>query len=268
MESICRFVPAKNIDLDIKTVHFVYETDIKNLKQPFESALFRVALVTEGSGVLKIGKNKYDLTPKTLFFTFPGECYEIDFDDDFKYIYITFVGSYVSDMLESFGIGHSRFVFKDFTHTDLWYDAIWRITSLNANILTESVLCYTLSVIGTDSQPCVSAYDKKQLMDMLSEYIDLHYREADISLGKIAKKFSYTEKYLSSFFKTNMKINFSEYINTLRIRYGMELLNDGNYTVSQIASMCGYSDSLYFSKVFKKQTGHTPSEYIKEHRIN
>jgi len=99
---------------------------------------------------------------------------------------------------------------------------------------------------------------------MIVDYIDNHYRDKDISLNKIAGVFSYTEKYISHLFKKNMKIPFTGYINLLRMKYACELMDKNIYTITEIASLCGYRDSLYFSKVFKKNFEISPSEYIKK----
>ena len=128
MASICRFVPNKSGNGDIKTVHFVYETEFKKLRQPFYRPVYCVHLVTKGEGVLKFNGGEYALRCGTLFFSFPSLVYEIDASDDFEYIYISFIGSYASALLEDFGISPESAVYYDFTHSELWHDAIHRIT--------------------------------------------------------------------------------------------------------------------------------------------
>ena len=60
-----------------------------------------------------------------------------------------------------------------------------------------------------------------------------------------------------------MNIGFSKYLNQLRIKHAYDLISQNMTSVSEIAYNCGFSDSLYFSKVFKKITGISPTEYIK-----
>ncbi|MBQ7901986.1 MAG: helix-turn-helix transcriptional regulator [Clostridia bacterium] len=263
MDSICRFVPSKSGGGDIKTVHFVYETEIKKLKQPFFRPLYYVNLVTKGNGVLKFNNTEFRLECGTLFIMFPSVFYEIEASDDFEYIYISFMGSYASTLLAEFKITLDNSVYYEFTHARLWHDAIQRITPANANILTESVLYYTLALIQSDHENCETNQKKQKLLEMIINYIDVHYREQDISLSKISGIFSYTEKYLSSFFRKNMNVKFTEYLNALRIQYAIELINQSEFNISEISAMCGYSDSLYFSKVFKRYMGSTPTDYIK-----
>ena len=75
-----------------------------------------------------------------------------------------------------------------------------------------------------------------------------------------------TEKYLSYLFKKNMQIGFTQYVNNLRIQCALGLIGEGWQSVSEIAFASGYSDALYFSKVFRKKVGCTPSQRIREKR--
>jgi two-component system response regulator YesN len=60
---------------------------------------------------------------------------------------------------------------------------------------------------------------------------------------------------------------FSGYLNRLRIDQACRLLEKEDYTIAQISSMVGYSEQSYFSRVFKKMTGMTPSKWrAKYHR--
>jgi hypothetical protein len=60
------------------------------------------------------------------------------------------------------------------------------------------------------------------------------------------------------------KITLSDYIATLRIQQACTLISHGFTSVSDISNQCGYSDPQYFSKIFKKILGESPSEYIKK----
>ena len=64
-----------------------------------------------------------------------------------------------------------------------------------------------------------------------------------------------------------MKMNTSEFINTVRINQAKELMQSGNLTISEISYKVGYSDNAYFSKTFKKITGLTPGEFRRNQSI-
>ncbi len=99
---------------------------------------------------------------------------------------------------------------------------------------------------------------QKQLSDILS-YISNHYCEK-ILLSDIADAFYMSDKYFSRFFKKNYGISFVDYLNQYRVTEAARLLNETDYRISQVASMCGFDNFSYFSKTFKKFTGKLPKE--------
>ena len=260
--SICNFIPAKNHTGTLKTVHFVYEADFHTLRQPFLRPIYYVHLVTGGTATLKIYDKEYPLQQGTLFFSFPAVPFTIDGSEDFKYLYISFMGTSAAALLQELEITVSNAVYPDFQHLiDFWMRSITRVNQKNANLLSEGVLLCTLSFISTDSA-LENRKPPENLLEMLVDYIDNHYRDPDLSLKKLSGIFSYTEKYISYIFKRKMNMGFNHYLNILRIQYALDLIAKDVSSVSEIAALCGYSDPLYFSKVFKKRVGYTPTEYI------
>ena len=267
-ESICKFMPAKNHAESIKTVHFVYESDFHTLRQPFLHAIHYVHLVTSGSATLCLYGNSYPLKKGTLFFILPALPVTIDGSEDFKYTYISFMGAGVPAMLEELGVDPSHLIFHGFDHMiDFWMHSIVHLRNQTANLLSEAVLLYTLSYLGKED-PVRERKDNDSTFRMLADYVDAHYRDPDLSLKRLAGIFSYTEKYLSHLFKQKMNVGFSQYLNILRISYASKLIGEGAQSVTEISVMCGYSDPLYFSKLFKKKFGCSPTEYIKRQEKN
>ncbi len=265
-DSICKFIPAKNPTGDIKTVHFVYESDFHTLKQPFLRPIYYAHLVTDGSAKMTCVGKEFTLEKGTLFFIFPAIPVSIVGSDDFKYMYISFMGSTVPSLLEELRVNKDAPTFPDFAHLiDFWMSSLVRLDEKNANLLSEGVLLYTLSYLNSREESKKEA-DAQNLFHMLVDYIDSNYRDPDLSLKKLSTIFSYTEKYISHLFKKHMNIGFILYLNNLRLRYATELISSGVTSVSEVAVRCGYRDPLYFSRIFKKKTGCTPTEYGKKNR--
>lgn len=265
-ESICRFLPSKNYSGNIKTVHFVYETDFMTLNQPFIRPIYYLHLVTDGEATIRYADKTERLTPGTLFFFFPAVPYEIDGDENFKYIYISFMGSYVQQLLSELDITIERSVFDGFSHlTDIWMNAIARINDKNGTVLSESILLYSLSFVPAIDNEKNSPKNNDDILEMLVDYVDTHFKDPKLTLKRAALIFSYSEKYLSHMFKVKMSIGFNAYLNKLRIQHACHLIDMGMNSVTEIAISCGYNDPLYFSKTFKKATNKTPTQYI-QHR--
>lgn len=91
-------------------------------------------------------------------------------------------------------------------------------------------------------------------------YIDEHYAEK-ISLEQIAAQSHVNSTYMSELFKKEMGVRLIDYINNLRVIHACEYLRFSNYSMGQIAELCGFNDQNYFTKVFKKFLNTTPSNY-------
>lgn len=92
-------------------------------------------------------------------------------------------------------------------------------------------------------------------------YIDAHYAE-DIGRQSLAERFYVTADHLSHLFNKETGLSIPDYLARARVEQAKRLLCQGQ-TVSEAAQAVGYDNFAYFSTVFKKLTGETPSEYRK-----
>ena len=96
-------------------------------------------------------------------------------------------------------------------------------------------------------------------------YIQQHYREA-LRLEDVSSAAGFNATYFSTLFKKETGQNFVDYLTDLRIGKAKELLSGEDLSVQDVAEMVGYQDLKYFSKLFKKLTGVSPSDYKKLYR--
>lgn len=95
--------------------------------------------------------------------------------------------------------------------------------------------------------------------------IKTRYTE-NISLSELAERYGISISYLSSLVKEELHLSFSEYITAKRIQKAKELLEDETLSIEQIAEQTGYNDYFYFTKIFKKTLGISPSKYRKNYK--
>lgn len=87
-----------------------------------------------------------------------------------------------------------------------------------------------------------------------------NYSEVE-SLDDVADRLHITKTYLSKVFKEDLDINFVMFLSRIRISKAKELMLLGNHNITQISREVGYEDPKYFTRVFKRITGETPSQY-------
>jgi len=93
-------------------------------------------------------------------------------------------------------------------------------------------------------------------------YIQTHYA-TKILQEDIAQQLHISVRYLSKLFKSYMGVTLSNYINIYRINRSIELMQDTNLTLTEIALQVGFKDSQHYSKVFGSVINATPSQYRK-----
>lgn len=101
---------------------------------------------------------------------------------------------------------------------------------------------------------------KIALFKSIQQYITNNIKE-NLDLENIAERFNISSYYFSRTFKKVVGYNFSDYINMERIKMAKELLCKENMSVKEVCYLVGYSEPNYFSKVFKKYEGVTPTEF-------
>ena len=93
------------------------------------------------------------------------------------------------------------------------------------------------------------------------QYIDENYNNQDLSVNQVAEYMRLNPSYLGVVFKKINNYPISQHITKVRMKQSIKLLEKGDYRITDIAEMVGYSDVFYFSKKFKKIYGCSPSEF-------
>ena len=136
-----------------------------------------------------------------------------------------------------------------------------------SNALTAPAFCESMTYIlyetacdegmqpkTTDAEPPVIA--------KLEEYLKEHYTE-ELTNTRLSQVFGFVPSYLSRLFRTWRGMSPSEYLLKYRIRTAIGLMEaDPDMLVKEAANKVGLKDPYYFSKLFKKETGMSPSEYF------
>ena len=135
----------------------------------------------------------------------------------------------------------------------------------NATLLNQFTLTLNLYRVV-----CKGVGDKKKLKDTsvitasIASYIDINYGDKNLSLTSVADIFGISEPYLSSIFKQSLGINFSTYVEGVRIEKAKEFLEKTNLSIGEISDHVGYGSANSFCRAFKRVMGSSASEYRKK----
>lgn len=142
-------------------------------------------------------------------------------------------------------------------------DPVKPIMELNTEVEVIEYLRQIMTKADKELQR-IDGESKSVLIHSVLKYLNENYSNSSLSLNMISENHNVTPSYLSNKFKEEVCINFIKYLNNIRVRKAKELLEDISIKVYMVSSLVGYEDVRYFSRIFRKHTGYTPTEYQKK----
>lgn len=115
-----------------------------------------------------------------------------------------------------------------------------------------------------------AAFRRLQQIKMALEFIEQNYQKS-ITLEQLAHVSNLSAKYFCRYFRNILQRTPIDYLNYYRVEQACFLLEENKLSITEVAYACGYNDSSYFVRCFKKHKGITPNQYAKLsqfHRIN
>ncbi|CAM4504705.1 two-component system response regulator YesN [Paenibacillus endophyticus] len=166
---------------------------------------------------------------------------------------------------------------------------IYNIATVIKDFLSEEDYRSTLAEIEKRITACATFLDcKKEFLDILQQimtilqscrtrkhativercisYIDNHYME-DLSLDSAAQQIFFSPNYLSKILKDHLGVSFTKYLTEIRLKKAIQMLENGDMKVYEIAGKVGFKDDKYFYRVFKARFGITPDDYRKNNAL-
>lgn len=228
-----------------------------------------VQYTISGYGIYETEDITYSLENNTGFITcVPNDCkYYLPADNNnhWEYIYIHFGGSLAKQ----------------------FYEEILKITG---NIFTLPISNPAIQLLLTEYKllECGKQYERFEAGAFLYTFLTTLLREisspsssyshvtaakswinsnyaSDTSLAELCEMLQVSQSHLSRSFRKETGLSPIEYLSIVRLEHSIKLLVTTNLSINEIATLCGFSNSNYFSKVFRKKFGYTPSDYRKNH---
>lgn len=133
-----------------------------------------------------------------------------------------------------------------------------------ANLMSEEVM--TDEGEGEDSSSEMSSQDRK-FMESLLEAMERNMDNGKLVVDDLVNELSVSRSVFFKKLKMLTGMAPIEFVKEMRVKRAAQLIETGDYTMSQITYMVGFNDPRYFSKCFKQHYGMTPTEYREENNV-
>lgn len=252
--------------MDIKNIHIAHHYILDRAHKcayPKGRGQYGLVYALSGKAEYRFSTGeRFSLMPGDLLFLSPNNAYSIETERDFEHYTVNFE---IYKENSSLGVLGRPFCLLQGKNTEQLERVfrrlvgIWRKKRGNCEMQAVGCLYELLSLFYfayTDGQS--SAVYRRLLP--VKEYIETHFAE-NLSLEQLARFANMSATNFRREWKKLYGESPLQYRDTLRLYYAKEHLQNGYYSISEIAEKCGFEDASYFTRFFKKKTGLTPRAY-------
>ena len=229
----------------------------KKIAIPHSHDTWEIILNIEGNGHSNIGDKAYDFGPGTITCLPPGLCHDKVSTEGFTDIFLLvphFPTNSNEDVIHLQDNQSKSFeILMNLTYTSFVNEDVSNFRNLLGAFheLINQLLISWINPINSD--PTVEEMKNK---------LKNSFMDPEFSISELGSHVFYCSDHLRRRFKKTVGMTPTEYLIDLRLNHAKKLLTEHKgYTISEISTMCGYYDSRYFSRLFKKRLGVTPREF-------
>ena len=148
------------------------------------------------------------------------------------------------------------------TPDGFWQDVLTARGQLNQRTLPR-IQARALKMLDVARSTLLGGFSEqhRRLAQQVRSHIEENYADNKLSVNRLSALFSYSPNYLGNVFKRAYGLSVNDYINQYRVRQAKRLMDETSMMVYEIAFQVGFNDQHYFSKIFKRYEGVSPSEY-------
>lgn len=250
-----------------------------NFPRSIEANLF--VFVIDGGATFCIEQTVYEVSAGDILII-PAETMYIAKTESFcEYFFFHFSGKIdKTEVAPDFSMINNSFSFslQEVKHKYICFDLKISNDDVFNKVYTSIINCMDYRSYSTQSGRLLLDAEFSKIMFLLGETVENEHNNMPtlvkkmiiyikknltkpLSLSEISSQCSVSAPYASRIFKKHMNMTVTEYINSEKLCYACELIRNTSMNISEIADYLGYCDVFYFSKLFTKKFGKSPSKY-------
>lgn len=221
-----------------------------------------VAMILGGSAQYRMNKNTFTVQKGDILFFRKGTHYtaQVTSKEPWEHIVVAFridgdIGDFPTEGATR--VSHSN------RFAELFGQAysVWSGCGFGYKLQTKAIIHQILfSLMQENVSHMVDRNTALQALKAATDYMEQNYREK-ITVEELAVRSGYSASHFARIFTKVYATSPIQYLNRIRIMHAKNLLRTGQYTMTQIAQECGFSNVYYFSRCFKQITGTPPGRW-------
>ena len=231
---------------------------------------YQLLYVSSGKAFFSIGGHQQEAQAGSMVLYRPGEgqSYHYYAKDEPEVCWIHFSGSAVSEMLDKIGFSRTHILScgLSFNFTGLFNQIIMELQVKRPcfeeflSLLLQELFC---GILRSQLESSTDKFRNQKEMEQSVRFFNESFSQ-NICIEEYAKNQHMSVCWFIRCFKRYMGVTPMQYLTSIRIGKAKELLKNTNYSIQEIGNLVGYENPLYFSRIFHRQTGYSPSAYRKE----
>lgn len=231
---------------------------------------YKIHYIHQGKGIFKVGAKNYELSAGQGFVIYPNiiSYYEADKKEPWEYSWCAFDGINAEEYLRRANLSVENPIFnydKDDKVSNCFYNMAQALKLEKSKDLRLQSLLYEFLYLIIENTDLNYSYhttktNKDIYVNQAIEYMQINYSH-NIKVAEVAKYVGLDRKYISTVFKNIMGVTLQQYLINYRLNKAKDMMKESTLSIGSIARSVGYGDPLTFSRMFKKLSGESPSDY-------
>ena len=235
---------------------FVFSKDFQNY--------YTMALIVAGRAQYHFGKENITVQPGDILFVEKNTAYtaRVVSEEPWEHIVIAFRAESPVDFAD-LPVERVNRVQHSNRYKELFGQAfgVWSQCAFGYKIQTKALITQILFTLFSENiSQHFGASDAMRSLKEAVDYMEQNYSRK-ITVEELARLSGYSASHFTRMFRQMYNLSPVQYLNQLRIQHAKNLLRAEQYSLSQIAQRCGFSNVYYFSRCFKQITGATPRKW-------